>query len=472
MIFILISCEGDMEPVTYDAISPSNFFETRDDVNAAVTGVYAEFGWSFIDRIYNGEIGTDEYRNNWSGEDQLNNFEWTGDGTYSGLYTAKIPAVTRTGALLEELENIGFLDEDEKKRFIAEVKTARAIHMFDLLNSFGPCPVILDEQNLKFPDNNYKPVRPDVNTTEGEEFESEYIAQIEADLTEAIQDLKVDAPNFGRFDKGTAMTVLLKLYMHQKQWAKAETISQQIISLNKYSLVDDYSAIWSIDNEQNDEIIWAIPRTSNTFGQPFRARTLYSPYDITDEDKWNGDKVRFEFYDTFEATDLRREKIVVEFVNSKGETINMREEGTDFHGGFNLKYDKDPDARTNSGIDVIHYRYADIILSRAESLNELNGPNQEAIDLINQVRRRAGIPDLQLNQFTTKEELRDHILAERGWEFYMEGLRREDLIRHGKYISYAQERNATAKEFHKLYPIPKEAYFENPNIQQNPGYDF
>lgn len=472
VVSFFTSCEGNLEPVIYDSIAPSNFFKTKEDVNAAVTALYSELSWDYENRIYNGEIGTDEYRNNWGGADQENNFEWKGDGTYSEMYMQKVPAVTRAGALLKVIEGIDFLSAGDKNRFIGEVKTARAIHMYDLLNSYGPCPVILDDENLTNPDNSYKPARPALNTTEGQEFYVNYVHQIEDDLIDASQKLDPKAQNFGRFDKGISLTMLMKYYMHQKEWEKAEQVSNQIKDLGRFKLEDNYSTIWSIDNERNKEIIWAIPRTSNTLGQTFRSRTLYSPYDLTKEDKWNGDKVRFEFYDSFESGDLRKNKIIVQFTNSKGQIIDMRAEGSDFYGGFNLKYDLDPDAVMMSGIDVIYLRYADVILCRAEALNEISGPNQESIDLINQIRKRAGLSNVLISDFSTQSELRDHILAERGWEFYMEGLRREDLIRHNKYIERAKLRISSVQDFHNLYPIPKRAYYENDKIAQNPGYDF
>src|SRR5690606_40475515 len=63
----------------------------------------------------------------------------------------------------------------------------------------------------------------------------------------------------------------------------------------------------------------------------------------------------------------------------------------------------------HSGNDVPVIRYADILLSRAEALNELNGPTQEALDLINEVRNRAGLADLTLADASGKEVLRDQI---------------------------------------------------------------
>ena len=123
------------------------------------------------------------------------------------------------------------------------------------------------------------------------------------------------------------------------------------------------------------------------------------------------------------------------------------------------------------GNDLPQIRYADIFLSRAEALNEINGPNQESINLINEVRNRAGLPDLILADFPTKEELRNHLIDERGWEFYAEGLRRFDLVRFGVFVQNAQERGITnAQPHHVLYPIPQAAIDANPALEQNPGY--
>jgi starch-binding outer membrane protein, SusD/RagB family len=75
-----------------------------------------------------------------------------------------------------------------------------------------------------------------------------------------------------------------------------------------------------------------------------------------------------------------------------------------------------------------------------------------------------------LDEFGSAEAFRDSILAERGWEFFTEALRRQDLIRHGKFIEYAVERGKSASDHHKRYPIPQQQMDRNPNLQQNPGY--
>jgi len=110
------------------------------------------------------------------------------------------------------------------------------------------------------------------------------------------------------------------------------------------------------------------------------------------------------------------------------------------------------------------------MLSRAEALNEINGPTMASIDLINQVRGRVNASLVSLNDFSNKESLRGFILAERGREFYSEGLRREDLIRHGKFIQQAIDRGIAAADYQVLYPIPQAQIENNPNLIQNSGY--
>jgi hypothetical protein len=137
-----------------------------------------------------------------------------------------------------------------------------------------------------------------------------------------------------------------------------------------------------------------------------------------------------------------------------------------------FKYVPDPNAVSAShGNDVPMIRYAEVLLNRAEALNEISGPTQEAVDLLNLIRARAGVPLYSIGDFTTKDQLRNALLDERGWEFVAEGMRRMDLIRHGKLISRAIARGATsAKDYMTLFPIPLDEIKANPALQQNPGY--
>ena len=122
-------------------------------------------------------------------------------------------------------------------------------------------------------------------------------------------------------------------------------------------------------------------------------------------------------------------------------------------------------------------RYAEVILARAEALNEIYGPTQEAKDLVHEIRERAfdnykgSKYEKEINDITDKNAFRAHLLKERGWEFCWEGMRRPDLIRHGELISNAIARGKLmAEPKHILYAIPQSVIYENPNLKNNEGF--
>lgn len=90
----------------------------------------------------------------------------------------------------------------------------------------------------------------------------------------------------------------------------------------------------------------------------------------------------------------------------------------------------------HDGINLRLMRYSDVLLRAAECENEVNGPNQQAISWINEVRERAGLEDLQLSDFTSKDKLFEQIAnVERPKEFGCEYGRGLDLIRWGFFYS-------------------------------------
>ena len=97
---------------------------------------------------------------------------------------------------------------------------------------------------------------------------------------------------------------------------------------------------------------------------------------------------------------------------------------------------------------------------------------QEAIDLLNQVRTRAKLDAYSMSDIKNVQDFLDKVLEERGHEFWWEGVRRADLIRHGKYIQSAIDRGSTTtKPEFVLFPLPQSVINEGKGIIiQNPGY--
>lgn len=83
---------------------------------------------------------------------------------------------------------------------------------------------------------------------------------------------------------------------------------------------------------------------------------------------------------------------------------------------------------------------------------------------------RVNATTINLADYSSKESLRTFILAERGREFYSEGLRREGLIRKGSFTQNAIDRGKAAKPFQVLYPIPQNQIENNPNLKENEEY--
>ena len=101
------------------------------------------------------------------------------------------------------------------------------------------------------------------------------------------------------------------------------------------------------------------------------------------------------------------------------------------------------------------------------------GNISQAVDYVNDVRERSNATTITAGDLTL-----DFILDERGRELNLEGHRRSDLIRFGKFTggSYlwpwkGNTLNGTSiPSTYNVFPIPLTALQANPNLTQNPGY--
>jgi hypothetical protein len=183
------------------------------------------------------------------------------------------------------------------------------------------------------------------------------------------------------------------------------------------------------------------------------------------------------FYDSFEENDVRKTMLISEYTGTDGNVYNRSNPGDVMDlGPIPLKINPDDQRSTSlTTVDIIVYRYADVILSKAEALANLNGPSQEAMDLVNQIRQRAGIPDKNLEDYSTLDKFNDLILLERSHEYWCEnGQYRSDLIRHGKFVSRCIELTGStyANDTKVVFPFSRRAVSEGKGLfLQNPGYN-
>jgi hypothetical protein len=404
---------------------------------------------------------------NWATNFQDFILDGVGSSMYSTIWNRPYQAIRNANILIENIDDANVTD-DQKVLIKAEARFIRAVAYYKLYVYFGPTPLRTStDQELQIP----------------RASEDEFLNFIESELIAIVPELPDpgDESQWGRAHKGAAMGYLCKFYLNTKQWQKCAEIANDIIDLNYYSLFPEYFGLFQVKNERNSEIIWArtskadLGRSANISFMNFAWPAGFQKDPITGMEFCDGCRnfatmlyLRDDFWNSFADNDKRKSLILTVYINTAGDTINLLPPNDHVRP---FKYWPADDFEGPAyGNDIPEIRYADILLGRAEALNEINGPNQESIDLINEVRERADVDLLNLSEFGSKPALRNAILDERGWEFWWEGKRREDLIRHGEFISRAQARGLPAKDYNVLHPIPQFALEANPLLEQNDGY--
>lgn len=491
MVPLLTSCEDMLETKNFTDMSPNNFFKTEGDLDAAVTGLYLPLttNWGYSDggtggwynSLFNADINsyfaggmvtTDIMRPYSSYVYDEFNVGPSTRGAISTTYNV-LRFVARATDIINQIEKSTGSTEAVRTRYIAEAKTLRAFYMYTLLDFFGPLNVKIDPSKLN--DNTIEP-RPSNDV---------YVGYIEKDLDDAINTASFpekynnNPEEWGRMSKAIAYGIKLRLYMHEKNWQQAKAAAQTLMGMG-YSLLPNYEDVFK--SAVNDELIWAIP--SNTASDNYYV-TEVLPNDFkrgytskgksyirgTDDNYFSGWKIycmRWDFYDTFEDNDKRKQVILCEYDNSRNEHIT-REKG--MVGAIPVKFMDTQFAKWGTQTAQPILRYAEVLLSFAEAENELNGPTADAVKALKQVTDRAGVK-IPASATASKEAFRDYLLLERGHELFGEGVRRQDLIRHGVYIKLARERGNNAQDYQVLFPIPQFAITESNGIlKQNPGYE-
>ena len=283
------------------------------------------------------------------------------------------------------------------------------------------------------------------------------------------------------------------MYTGTAQWQKSLDATNEIINSGLWRTEGDYRSNFVTNNGASSEFILAVP-FDEVFAKGFNLvqMTLHygsqATYDLAAQ-PWNGWCSLEEFYNTFDGADKRKgyNFIVGPQFASDGVTrildagaepndpdgqpltftpaINELQPGALRQSGARIgKYEFKKKANPDMSNDMPIFRYSDFLLLRAELEKRIGGTvSQAAIDGVNLLRRRAGVAD-----FSTSVTL-DDLLAERGRELFYEGVRRQDLIRFGKYQNADQFTPASVKS-KEIWPIPISQINANPKLAQNPGY--
>jgi hypothetical protein len=324
---------------------------------------------------------------------------------------------------------------------------------------------------------------------------------IEDDLKAAIADpelphvYKKGDALYGRFSKGVAWMLLLKLYMQNHRWEEAITAGRELMKPEYgYELVPKYKDIFTLNNEQNAETIYSYVAMPANRGHSYHAQVMPPGYSVNGVTitGMNAHKLEWWFMHTFDPADERLDVILTEYTDANGVVHNeANTTGMLVKGAVPYKYEISPEAIQGgwwTQIDAIIYRYADALTLLAEAIVRKNNTvTGEAIELLNRVHTRAFPAALKAAKtytpahFPTPRAFIDTLLMERAHElFYENGSRRQDLIRDGSYVEKFTHKCLEVGQGTMIeilgedaehFPIPQWVIDSGKGIiEQNPGY--
>jgi hypothetical protein len=479
-LMITRSCESILEEPVKSEFTESILLSKKSGIESVLADAYGKNN-SPRNTVKRGEMTADILWQSGGGEEgtatPLINFNWDPSNTLEAFDWMNLwQAIRDVNIVLANIPHAsGFNSDTDRKRLIAEARFMRIWAYYALWDQYGAMPI---RKSIDDPDQLARA------------SDDDFKVFMETELKEILDDIYLEGeePAYGRVNRGGARGLLCLWYLNTHQWQKCIDVANDIIASGKYQLCEDYNEMFDIKNEINTEfmLVYSNLANSGTFN-PLLATAwptdiqmgLDGGIDNVVNTQWSSFASNYRmyksFYESFDDIDQRKGRILTKYMNKNGQTIDLLENNVANGKGNTrgIKYPPDPAATADQhGNDFPIVRYAEILLAKAEATNELSGPNQDVLDLINEVRDRAGVDKLNLSDFSgNKEKLLNQILDERKLEFWYEGKRRRDLIRRGRYITDAQQRGITnAQDFHVYFPIPQSAIDANPLLKQNDGY--
>jgi len=430
------------------------------------------------------DFTADGMKNRWgdNGLDQLTTTSgWNSNNkffkyVYDRIYYT-IPQTTNLILILKDKVDVA--NEDQ---YISELRFLRALSYYYLIDFFGKGPLVNDQTY-----GSASPL-PQASRTELFNFVETELKDIES---------KIATTNtYGRANQAVVQMLLAKLYLNAEvytgsaKYNEAGTYASKVINSGVYQLETNFTKNFRADNNQSKEIIFPLIAdavSSQSFGNTTYIvngslnSTTMTLSDYGAAEGWGGHRATKAWYGLFASnaatlaasTDVRAKQF---WITGHNFEMNDYKEWTDGYPSIkfsNKNTDGSGGVTAFSSTDFPLFRLADAYLMYAEcALRGATSVNTaQGLVYVNQIRTRANasaLPTLTLQ----------NILDERGRELGLEGVRRQDLIRFGRFTgsSYLWPwkggvvGGTSISDNYKVFPIPASALQANPNLTQNTGY--
>ncbi|MES2411118.1 MAG: RagB/SusD family nutrient uptake outer membrane protein [Bacteroidota bacterium] len=470
-VLTFIGCEDDLDVNPNDVIEIDDFLTDPNNAVQLINGVYSKqldynmysFSWIGMTSITSddadkGSTPTD------TGTDKgkMDNLTFTAtDISFRDVWQGRYQAIGRANTALFYLDQFT-IDQTLKDRYIGEVKFLRALFYFDLVRCFGGVPLVTTKIDLNDSEtiNNIVYVR---------KTKQETYAQIETDLLDAINRLPLKSaysPNdLGRATKGAAQALLAKAYLYQEKWQQAFDMSGEVMSSSQYSLLPNYANVWRETGENGTESIYEVQATLTKGLVDYT--NVQGPRGTPDLG-WGFNTPSLNLVNSYEAGDLRKNATILFAPGILWDGFiapttwnNPRYNYKAYQSSIAESWDGN---KGNTAKNLRILKYSDILLIRAEAAFHI-GMTSEAVDRINDIRLRAGLPTVTLVTLQS-------ILTERRAEMAMEHDRWFDIVRTGQGQSaMAADGKTFIVGVHEFFPIPQDQIIASGGLLgQNPGY--
>ncbi|PHR90491.1 MAG: RagB/SusD family nutrient uptake outer membrane protein [Leeuwenhoekiella sp.] len=488
LVFILTlivqSCDNYLDLKPEDGTVREEFWQTKEDVQAAVIGVYSsllnnppsERGLTLAEHLFMyGELrGGMVSPGPFAQDDQrdvltTNILPSNSIANWSVFYRIINYCNTVIDLAPDVLEIDPTFTETQLNSYLSEVLAIRAYLYFTLARTFKDVPLKLeatlsDKQNFQIPASS----------------QEEIFAQVIEDLQRAerlgVEEYATMPENKGRITKAAIQAMQTDVYLWTENYNEALTAANKVINSGKFDLVSSrtqwFNTVYAEGNSSESIFEFQYtPQNLNPFYSIFLQRPQYLAAPTVLEQVFGVD------FDDPENKDIRGER--ASLVPGTNEIYKFT--------GLNR------DVRKNLQESDTHwfvYRYADVLLMKAEALNELNR-GAEALEIVSQIREAREAIQQTEEQLgpENKSGIRLYILAERARELAFEGKRWFDVLRNARKENYAnidiligialrsapanQQQIITAKlqdpNSHYL-PISENELITNKALVQNPFY--
>lgn len=483
--FLLFGCNDFLTTAPADKYTQTNFWKNADEVEAGLTGVYTVLRGYHASMIFN----SDNLTPNAVRFDDPGGWRAVARGDalttnvlFSNAWTSDYNGIGRANTVLANADRAG-MEAAQAERIKGEAKFLRAFFYADLLDKFGGVPLITDQPNPS-------------QGSQGRASEAEILKLILDDLTDAASSLPVDNDP-GRATKGAALALKARVLLYHSKWEEAAAAAREVINLGKYALYPDYGALFKVQHEHNEEVIWDIefklPRFGHDFvdqatihTHPAPLKELIDAYYMRDGKPANASSL-YDPSDPYKNRDPRL-YATVRIIGSmfNGSVTKASDVPETFIGAKKwMPYSDDTHMQEipagQSEVNPIVIRYGGVLLTYAEAENEASGPVQSVYDAVNQIRQRPSVNMPKLKSGLSQAEMREVIRHERRIELAMEGYYYTDIRRWGiaeKVMNgavhnfnndvYENRRYEAPKD--NLWAIPTNQIDLNPNLEQNNGW--